>query len=226
MNRYLLSLFGAACVLALAAGSARAGNISYNYDWTKTTDFVNSGTGSILFATASGTGQGPGSMNVMGATVTSNSNAAPAAPDVFNGQSFTATVLITDLASSMTDKVSFVGHLFGALTQNSAAITGKFDSPMQQTLHLGANLYTITIGPFIGPNFNGASASSVGHIAGATGSLNATIGVQPFSTTPPPPPPPPPSQAPEPTALLLAAVGLGGGLFGVRRAARRKAVAA
>ncbi|HTU19194.1 MAG TPA: hypothetical protein VMG10_14130 [Gemmataceae bacterium] len=116
---------------------------------------------------------------------------------------------LRDQASGASGSVTFNGYFSGVLgiSGGGNTLTNNFVGPTTQSLKLGSDLYTVTIGPTVLPQtFIGASGWSNG------GSISASISVQPAT-----------SATPEPSSLLLACLGLPP--LGLARWLRRKSVA-
>src|SRR5262245_40750163 len=138
-------------LLLLGEGRARAEMIDFSYSWTvQPSSVIPGGTGSVtLAAAADGTGQATlGSMTpvpVPGATVTTSSSAIDV-PDSFSSM-FSMKLHLTDTASGQSGDLVYAGALNGTLTATSSNLTASFNGPLMQTLQLGNNLYSVTIGP-------------------------------------------------------------------------------
>ncbi len=88
----------------------------------------------------------------------------------------------------------FSGSLTGFISQHSATLANTFNSPLSYAnIHLGKQIYSIRIGPFITPSW-------ANHFNGAL-----SVYVDPKST-------PEPAPTPEPSGLLLGGLGLAAGL--------------
>jgi hypothetical protein len=172
--------------------------ITWGYDWSQSVNSVSAGgagTGGVLFATPPTGSNAAGDSDIIAASLTTFSSATAAAPDLFNGQGYTLKLVLTDLASKQTGLFTFTGQLFGTLTANSAAITSTFNTPLTESQTIGGNVYTVTIGPFSPPGNPNATNK---------GSIGAQVEVRPESG------PPPVRETPEPTSLVLAALGAAG----------------
>jgi hypothetical protein len=191
-------------LLALSPLAVRADPISFGYNFqTPTSVTGDSGNlGVISFATTN-PGQASGTATVA-ATQLAAVSAAPANnPDTFTGEAYNLTLQLTDNASGQTGTLIFAGQLFGTLTATTANITSSFAKATQQIV-LGADKYTVTVGPIAPP----ATPDS-----GTIGTLNATISAEGQSVTLP-------SESPEPTGLVLAGIGMAGAVV-TRRLKRR-----
>lgn len=74
------------------------------------------------------------------------------------------------------------------------SLTNTFTGPTTQTLQLGHNLYTVTLGPVVLPQYFNAPDDGPDL---SMGSISATISAQPLTNS-----------TPEPSSLLLACLGL------------------
>jgi len=122
------------------------------------------------------------------------------------GSSFRLTFQLTDTRSNATGALSFDGHFISSISATQTDALYVLDSPKYQSLSLGANRYTVTMGPYVVPNppdtFNT-------HAKGIdTGSIGASVDVQPAT------------QTPAPSTLALASIGLG--CLGAVRLLRRR----
>jgi hypothetical protein len=131
-------------------------------------------------------------------------NEGPDAPETisFDRAPYDVIIHITDLYYSLNGGAEFRGTLDGTISADSSALSNTFLSPMTQSLVLGGNRYTVTIGPFIPPQ--GWQQTDF-----QAGEIDAHVQVDPVA-------------APEPSAMALAALGLSllgstGGAAGFRR---------
>jgi hypothetical protein len=111
----------------------------------------------------------------------------------FGGPSanYSLSLALRDLASGASGSLTFRGNISGSGAPgevSQADLTNTFLGPTTQTLTLGRDLYTVTLGPFVPP----ANPEIPG-----PGSINAFIAVQPVT-----------SSTPEPSSLMLACLGL------------------
>lgn len=126
----------------------------------------------------------------------------------FGGPSanYSLSITLHDDASGKLGSLTFRGNLSGEIT-NGNYFTNTYLGPTTQTLKLGQDLYTVTMGPYV----NGTIISPFGD-NGTYGTISASIAVQPAANS-----------TPEPSSLLLACLGLPSlGLAGWFR--RRKVV--
>ena len=188
----MLCRAGIALALLLWAGaSARADLIQWGYNWEPSaTKIAADGGGTGHLGITDETGKtAAGSSNTVITNIRAFSTASSTAPDVFNHANFSFGLSLKDLASSATGTVTFSGFFSGTLTANSANIKANFTSPTTETLSLGGNTYTVTLGTYSPPGPPGAVNA---------GSLNATVAVTPGNSggghT---------SSTPEPSTLVL-----------------------
>ena len=203
--RSRLPLFGLAlaCVLS-GAGGARADLIPWTYNWAPGPTVVTSDTGAgRLELTNEPMGHALGDTDVVATNIKAFSTASPDAPDVFTNRPYALSMTLKDTASGAAGVLTFTGAFSGTLTSGSANITNAFTGLTTQTLTLGANTYTVTIGNYAPPAPPGAIN------AGAISAF-AQVSVNPAEA------------APEPSACALACVGLvsAAGAYWRRRRAR------
>jgi hypothetical protein len=108
--------------------------------------------------------------------------------------SFTLTFQLTDTRANATGTLGFDGHFIGSISATKTDALYVLEGPKSQSLFLGDNRYAVTIGPYVVPN----PPDTLNHGRGMdTGSIGATVNVQPAS------------QAPAPSTLALSCMGLG-----------------
>jgi hypothetical protein len=182
----------ALALLLCAVANARADFIQWSYNWDISPISVlsDSGNGSVSF-TNQPTQTAEGSSDTVATNLKANSLAAPATPDTLNSTgNYALTLQLTDTASGQSGTLTFSGKLGGSFSKDSANITNTFNSPTQQTLFLGSNSYTVTIGPYSPPG--PPDSTNLGSIAAHVDVSSLIIQ----------------GTSPEPSTLLL-------GLFGV-----------
>jgi hypothetical protein len=203
VNRF--AFLGAPLVALLLAGGARAEFIAWPYIWAPTVSAVpadSPGTGRILL-TNEAAGSAVNSSDIVATDIRTASSAPYNNPDHFTNAPYGLALTLTDNASHASGTVTFTGVFNGTLTALSANITNTFTGPQVQVLQLGSNTYTITMGTYSPPPPPGAVN------AGAI-SAYAQVTVQSGTGVP---------QLPEPSALVLAGLGLSlaGGAFWRRK---------
>jgi len=126
-------------------------------------------------------GDGVNKTNITVASIYASSSSAAATPDVFTKQTFSVVVGILDKDSNKSGLATFVGTVDGELWLSGNNLDFTFDK-MKQTLHLGHYLYDIRLREVAPPG--------AGYGVGA---ITAEVKVR---------------HNPEPSAVLLAALGL------------------
>ncbi|HEY7427147.1 MAG TPA: hypothetical protein VH682_23135 [Gemmataceae bacterium] len=197
----------ALALLLLAGTSARAGFIQWSYNWTPSATKITAGSG-WLTLTNEPAKSAAGNSNTVVTNIRAFSTASQNSPDQFNHAAFSSTLQLKDAASNATGNLTFSGFFSGALTSSNSNITNTFTSPTTQTLTLGGNTYTVTMGMFSPPGPTGATNA---------GSLNAVVSVVPGNNGGGGV-----IAAPEPATLTLATLALPcAGLAGWRKRKRR-----
>jgi hypothetical protein len=186
----LSRLCGTGVALLLLVGStARADFVSWTYQ--------GSGTPTLTAGNASTTGVNfvydpltsvVGNSAIAVANLWTFSQTQPPGADTFTNAGYTLALNLTDGSSGKSGTVSFQGLLNGTVSTRSALLTNTFLGSTVKSVVLGANVYTVALGNYAPPGPPTASNA---------GSISAQITVQP-------------SLVPEPPALVLAALGLGG----------------
>jgi hypothetical protein len=199
MLRRTLPLAVAFTAVALTATAARADQIGYGYDFQTPAPVTgdDGNLGAVSFATTN-PGHASGHALLTAASLAVVTAAPLNNPDTFSGQTYNVAIDLTDDASGKTGSLNFIGKLFGSLTPVDANITTSFDPPTK-TLVLGNDKYTVTLGPLVQPDGNNPTV---------VGTLMATVDVQAVGL----PVVEPAAQAPEPSALLLAGLGVAAAL--------------
>jgi hypothetical protein len=193
-------------VLCFAAG-ARAELIQWSYNWSRSPAQVyadSPGTGYISL-TEEGLKSAAGNSYLVATNLQAHSTATVDNPDVFTNKTYTLSLYLQDAASGKSATVSFTGEFNGTLTAESTNITNTFVGATTQSLVLGTNQYTVTIGPFSAPGPPGAVNS--GSIA-----ARAEVKVSPLISSP------------EPSSCLLALLGVGGGAAAFVRRRRGESI--
>jgi hypothetical protein len=186
-----LPLLGLALASVLfSAGGARADLIPWTYNWAPGPTIVTSDTGAgRLVLSNEPQGHALGDSDVVATNIHAFSSASPDAPDVFTNRPYALSMTLKDTASGATGVLTFTGEFSGTLTSGSAQITNAFTGLTTQQIALGNNVYVVTIGNYAPPAPPGAIN------AGAISAF-AQVSVNPATS------------APEPSACILACVGL------------------
>src|SRR5262249_18781221 len=167
--------------------------IGWSYDWSRSPLSVGAdgkGTGSVDLAVNPG-GTVSGNSTITVVNLSTSSAATSATPDTFTAKPYALTLRLTDGPSQASRQLTFAGHFDGSLSATSAAIKNTFDGPTTQTLQLGNDTFTVSVGPYTAPGAPNATLS---------GGISAFVSVNGAPTPVPPPPPPPPRPAPRATA--------------------------
>jgi hypothetical protein len=184
-------------LLFLAGASARADLLQWGYNWepSATKVMADGGGSGYLKLTDEPANTATNTSNTVITNLHAFSTATTATPDVFTHAPFAFTLHLEDLASKAIGNVTFSGFFSGMLTANNANIAANFTSPTTQTLNLGGNTFTVTLGTYTPPGPPGAINA---------GSLNAVVSVTPGNggghTSG--------GGAPEPSTLILASLAL------------------
>ncbi|MBI1916808.1 MAG: hypothetical protein HYS12_19040 [Planctomycetes bacterium] len=220
MTRSPVPLVGAVLLLCLAGPALRA-EPAWTFTWTSpdTTIFADSGGSALSLFPSSG--HGSGNSDIVAANLQAISSAPADTPDPFTGKGYTLNLHLVDDASSNAGDLTFTGHFDGSLSSQSVNLTHTFDQNTG-TLNLGGHQYKVTLGSFNPPGLPGSTL--LGTLGGGVRVDGDIVGAPPPTTSPPPPPTlPPVAKAPEPTALMLALLGLSSlGLRGFCRARRHR----
>ncbi len=191
----------------LLTGSAVRADVLWSADWSapKPTVISDSGSNQLLLSTGAHFDGNGSTSNVFASQVTV---ATPfkGSSDVWTNQNYDLDVHIIDKASNTSKDLEFTGAFSGTANTTSSSISSTFVSGKDSySFTLGGNQYTVTIGPFVA-NGQGTNA----------GVLDAQVTVQaPVDSQPPPQT----HATPEPSTLVLAAIGVVGA--GVSRLRRR-----
>jgi hypothetical protein len=187
------TLGGAAVVLLLAlGGTARADLIFWTYNWSRSPANVmadSPGT-SYISLTDESAHQAVGDSDIVATNIRAFSTAPPTNPDSFTAKPYTLSLFLMDQASGMSGTITFNGQFDGTMSALNSNITNTFTNAVTQSLVLGSNLYTATIGNYTPPGPTGSTNS--GSI-----SAHATVRVESLLT-----------DVPEPSTLALAGLAL------------------
>jgi hypothetical protein len=160
---------GIALTLLLSTNvSVRADLRSWTYNWEpgSTKLPADAGGSGWIALTDESSKSATGFSNTVVTNIRAFSSAPQSAPDQFNHAGYTFTLNLRDNASLASGGLTFSGFFSGSLTGNNANIKNTFTSPTTQTLTLGGNTYTVTMGTYTPPGPPGAVNA---------GSLNALV---------------------------------------------------
>ncbi len=164
----------------------------------------------------SGTNSGSVVIANLSTTINYNNDGSPSESYQFGGPSaqYRLGLLLRDQASGASATLTFRGYFSGYLPLADPSVpyslTNTFVGPTTQTLHLGHNLYTVSLGPVVLPRYFNSPDDGPDL---SMGSISASISAKPLTNS-----------TPEPSSLLLACLGLPS--LGLTVWRRRKVVAA
>jgi hypothetical protein len=199
-------------IVALHPERGSAGMIPWSYQWNAHPtvidanplgpDQTSSGGITLTPGAITLTGANPGvalgnaniiAVNLTAFTFTPSTNGEPYS---FTNSPYSLGITLTDVDSNQSGTLHFAGVFDGNLTDWTVDLQTRFTSATQQWLILGQNRYTVDLTTYVPP---GPPAE------GGEGNISAFVSVLPVSV-------------PEPSALILAAIGLAGAaFFGLRQ---------
>jgi hypothetical protein len=199
-------------VSGYGASVARADFVPWSYNWEPSTLAVKAsgaGTGGLNM-TDEPLKHADGTSDVVVTNLRAFSSAARSTPDVFNHAAVSFTLLLKDELSNKTATMTFSGFFNGTISATSSNVTFTPTAPLTETVKLGANTYTVSLGNYSPPGPPAASNA---------GSISAHVAVNEIT----PPPPVITGNTPEPSTMLLSCLGLVG--MGLARWRKRRTTA-
>lgn len=186
-----IPVLGIALLTVLAGtATARADQILWNYNWSRSPGVIYSdiSTTSYITLTDEQLRAAAGDSDIVATNLRTYSNAAPDTPAAFTAKQYTLSLYLQDVASGQSATLTFPGKFDGSISELSSNLINTFMGQTTQQVVLGGNLYTATIGPYAPPGpTNSSNAGSI--------SAFAQVIVQPITI----------QDVPEPASLLLAA---------------------
>lgn len=196
MNRWLGRLFAAASALFwLAVSPAQADLInppSFAYTWDQSPTTLaadGTGTGSISLSVGSGTAVAPSAIVAANLSVITSTLAQGL--DTFTNKAYKLTLALTDSASGAAGQLVFNGILNGTANTTSSNFTNHYVGSTLQSIHLGNYNYHVQILDPVLPPITGGTTQG-----GISAQVTFDVAGEPVQ------------QVPEPSALLLASLGL------------------
>lgn len=186
-----MRLYAAALAAVLfGAVQARAEFAEWSYNWTPSATKIfadDASMGEIMLSNEPGS-SAVGDTFVVATNIKTVSTADPKSPAIFTGAAYSLVLTVFDEASKKSESLIFAGKFNGVLSTKSAIIMNEFTGPTTQSVVIGNNKYTVTVGPFAPPG--PPTASNSGSI-----SALATVTV---------------TEVPEPSTLALAGMCVAG----------------
>ena len=199
-------LWAALLAAFLPAAPVRADFIPWKYSWSRSPSIIysDSSNNSYIYLSEESPLVNAGNNTwVVATNLSVVSDADPEDPATFTNKPYTLTLFLLDVQSNASGTLDFSGVLNGTISQFTADVTTQFTSLTNQQLTLGTHLYDITIGPYAPPG--PPEANQPGAISG-----HVMVRVTDIQKTP------------EPSSLILAALGVPLGYRLLRRRAARK----
>jgi hypothetical protein len=202
MKRPLLFFASAAGLLCLAGSQAQASQtqtpaVQWSYNFTPSQSFVSAdtpGTGTVTFTNGL-TQSASGNSDVVVTNLRTSSTSPVSAPDTLTSNgAYSVSMTVTDAASGQSATLTFTGKLGGSFSSVNSNVTNSFTGQTSDTVTLGGNNYTVTMGGYTPPGPPTANNA---------GSISAHVAVAPASGTGHGA-----GNAPEPSTLVLSCLGL------------------
>jgi hypothetical protein len=198
-------------IVALHPRRSEAGLIPWSYQWNALPTVIDADplgphdkpaggitlTPGAITITGGNPGVALGNANIVAVNLTAFtfSPSPGGEPYSFTNSPYRLGITLTDVASDQSGTLQFAGVFDGSFTDWTVKLDTHFTSAAQQWLILGHNRYTVDLTTYIPPQ---------PPAEGGQGNISAFVSVQPVS-------------APEPSALILASIGLAGAAFSSRR---------
>jgi hypothetical protein len=143
----------AAALALLLPAAARADFIKWSEHWVPSPGTVKvnpAGTSGIIL-TGGASPNIAGSSSILAASLQTFSNAPANHPVAFNDVPFTLMLFIHDKQYNIDGAVTFSGFFEGKLSSGSASVHYDLVSPQTQVLHLGHDVYEVTLNRYAPP---------------------------------------------------------------------------
>lgn len=218
MKRLLTAQASAVALLLAFSTGAEAANLppsslAWSYDWKpgNTPGFVyaDGKNDAGISMTNEPTKVAVGNSDIVATNLRVNSFATAAAPDLISGPngnySLTLTLSLNDGGTPISKSLTFNGTLNGTLSAEAAQIFNAFTGDKKQSVDLGAYKFEVEMIGYVGPGPKDQENA---------GSISAHVTISRLT----------PAQVPEPSTMLLSALGLtflGGAAWRKRRAAKK-----
>jgi hypothetical protein len=189
------SVFAAVAAALLLAGTSRAADIPWSYNWTPSiTKLISNGGPSNYLQISNepgGNSAGNSTSVVTNLKVFSNAPAVTLGSPSFAGSTpVNFTLALTDTGSGVTHNFLFSVLFGGYINSRAAAVTANFMGTTSYTdVQIGSNLYTVNLPSYTPPGAPGAVNS---------GSISVQVSVRPVDI----------QKTPEPSTMVLSCVGL------------------
>jgi hypothetical protein len=207
MNLRRVALAITLLIVVLAPRRGEAGLIPWSYQWSAQPTVVDADplgpnqtpssgitlTPGAIAITGGNPGVALGNANITAVNLTAFtfSPSPDGKPYTFTNSSYRLGITLTDVDSNQSGMLHFSGVFDGTLTNQTVDLKTYFTSSRRQGLILGHNRYLVSLTAYTPPDPPDE---------GGEGSIRAFVSVQPVS-------------APEPSALVLAGIGLAAAAF-------------